>query len=197
MAASPYMNQQWAHMRQVSEATATTPAAEEYINHRPSWEPTPPTVTKEWSKTISKMRKKVTSLTEAKEAAQFRASKFPSSLQHVEADLKSKKHFKDAVTRTNVAGACGIALVRCGEMAFSSLGKESSLMIRLNEAISGDSPQDADSLLQLIKDSKEDLMDIRKGLGRIANVGTEIAAGSFNQGVDELRHLVWELPTQT
>jgi hypothetical protein len=55
-------------------------------------------------------------------------------------------------------------------------------MIRLNEAISGDFPQDADSLLQLIKDSKEDLMDICKGLGRIANVGTKIAAGSFNQG---------------
>jgi hypothetical protein len=35
-------------------------------------------------------------------------------------------------------------------MAFSSLGKESSLMLRLGEAISGDSPQDADSLLQLI-----------------------------------------------
>ena len=37
-------------------------------------------------------------------------------------------------------------------------------------------------------------MDIRRGLGDIANVGTEIAAGSFNQGVDELRHLVWESP---
>jgi hypothetical protein len=69
------------------------------------------------------MKKKVTSLTEAKEAAQFWGSKFPSSLLHVEADLKGKNLFKDAVTRTNVAGACGIALVRCGEMAFSSLGK--------------------------------------------------------------------------
>jgi hypothetical protein len=186
------MKQQWAHMRHVFEASATTPAAEEYVDHRPSWEPTPPTVTREWSKTISRMKRKVTTLTEAKEAAQF-SSQF-SSLLHVEADLKGKKPFKDAVTWTNVACACGLALVRCGEMAFSSLGKESSLMIHLNEAISGDSPQDADSLLQLIKDSKEDLMDIRKGLGRIANVGTEIAAGSFNQGVDELRRLVWESP---
>jgi hypothetical protein len=112
----------------------------------------------------------------------------------MEADLKGKKPFKDAVTRMNVAGACGLALVRCGEMAFSSLGKELSLMIRLSEAISGDSPQDADSLLQLIKDSKEDLLDICKGLGRIANVGTEIAAGSFNQGMDERCHLVWGSP---
>jgi hypothetical protein len=37
-------------------------------------------------------------------------------------------------------------------------------------------------------------MDIRKGLGKIANVGSEIAAGSFNQGVDELCPLVWESP---
>jgi hypothetical protein len=126
MGASPYMKQQWAHMRHVSEASATTPAAEEDVDHHPSWEPTPPTVTREWSKTISRMKRKVITLTEAKEAAQFRASEFPSSLLHVEADLKGKKPFKDAVTRTNVAGACGLALVRCGEMAFSSLGKEST-----------------------------------------------------------------------
>jgi hypothetical protein len=129
------------------------------------------------------MKKKVTTLTEMKEAALFRASDFPSSLLHVEANLKGKKPFKDAVTRTNVVGACGLALVRCGELAFSSLEKESSLMVRLSDAISGNSPQDADSLLQLVrdtKDMKEDLSDIRNGLGKIANVGSEIAAGSFN-----------------
>jgi hypothetical protein len=181
------MKQQWAQ----SAATATTPAAEEDIDHRPSWEPTLPTVTREWSKTISRMKRKVTTLTEEKKAAHFRASEFPSSLLHVEAYLKGKKPFKEAVTRTNVAGACGLALVRCGELAFSSLDKGSELMTRLSDAISGDSPQDAGSLLQLLRDTKEDLMDIRKGLGDIAN---EIAAGSFNQGVDELRHLVWESP---
>jgi hypothetical protein len=33
------------------------------------------------------MKRKVITLTEAKEAAHFRASEFPSSLLHVEADL--------------------------------------------------------------------------------------------------------------
>jgi hypothetical protein len=116
------------------------------------------------------MKRKVTTLTEAKEAALFRASEFPSSLLHVEADLKGKKPFKDAVLRTNVAGACDLALVRCVELAFSSLGKESTFMSRLNDAITGDSPQDVDSLLQVLKDTREDLIDIRKGLGKIANV---------------------------
>jgi hypothetical protein len=92
-------------------------------------------------------------LTEAKEAAPFRASDFTSSLLHVEADLKGKKPFKNAVTRTNMAGTCGLVLVRCGELAFSLLGKESSLMVRLSDAISGNSPQDADSL-QLVRDTK-------------------------------------------
>jgi hypothetical protein len=69
------------------------------------------------------MKRKVTTLTEADEAALFRTSEFPSSLLHVEADLKCKKPFKDVVLRTNVAGACGLALVRCGEMAFSLMGK--------------------------------------------------------------------------
>jgi hypothetical protein len=99
---SPYMQQQWAHMRQVTVTTASTPAAEEDVDHCPSWEPTPPTVTREWSRSISSMKKKVTTLTEVKEAALFRASEFPSSLLHVEADLKGKKPFKDE------RGACQI-----------------------------------------------------------------------------------------
>jgi hypothetical protein len=98
MGASPYMNEQWAHMRQVS-APATPPVKAEDIDRRPKWEPTPPTLKKKWSKTISSMKRKVTALTEADEAAVFRASQFPSSLLHVEADLKSKKPFKDAILR--------------------------------------------------------------------------------------------------
>jgi hypothetical protein len=37
------------------------------------------------------MKRKVTILTEANESGLFRAPQFPSSLLHVEADLKSKK----------------------------------------------------------------------------------------------------------
>jgi hypothetical protein len=171
------------------------PVKVEDIDLRPSWEPTRPTVKKEWNKSISSMKRKVTTLTEADEAALFRASQFPSSLlQGTEADLKGKKPFKDAILRTNVAGACGLALVTCGELAFSLMGKESTLMSCLHDAISGESPQDVDSLLQVLKDTKEDLVDIGKGLGKVANVGSDIAAGSFNQGVDDLRHLVWESP---
>jgi hypothetical protein len=65
-------------------------------------------------------------------------------------------------------------------------------MKHLHGVIAGDTPQDAESLLQALKDTREDLTDIHKGLGKIANVGSAIAAGSFNQGIDHLRHLVWE-----
>jgi hypothetical protein len=68
------------------------------------------------------MKKKTAALTEPDASAPFRASLFPSCLLHAEADLKPKKDFKEATLRTNVAGACGLALVRCGEMAFSALG---------------------------------------------------------------------------
>jgi hypothetical protein len=87
------------------------------------------------------MKRKVITLTEAKEAAHFRASAFPPSLLHVEADFKGKKPFKEAVLRTNVAGACGLVLVRGGELAYSALGRGSGLMTRLSAAISGDSPK--------------------------------------------------------
>jgi hypothetical protein len=43
-------------------------------------------------------------------------------------------------------------------------------MSRLNDAITGDSPQDVDSLLQVLRDTRGDLVDICKGLRKIANV---------------------------
>jgi hypothetical protein len=133
MAASAYSNEQWAHMRQLA-APAAPPVVVEDIDRRPKWESTRPTLKKEWSKAISAMKRKVSALTEANESALFKASQFPSSLLLVEADLKGKKPFKDATLRTNVAGSCGLALVRCGEMGFSSLGKESTIMSRLHNA---------------------------------------------------------------
>jgi hypothetical protein len=194
MGASSFMRQQWAHKRHVSATIPTSPDVEEDIDYRPSWDPTPPTVKREWTKTITRMRRKVTTLTEARESTHFRASSLPPSLMHVEADLKVKKPYKDATHRTNVAGACGLAFVRCGELTYSALGRGSELMTRLSDAISGESPQDAASLLKLIKDTKADLTDIRRSLCEVTDVGTEVAAGFFNQGVDDLRHLVWESP---
>jgi hypothetical protein len=72
---------------------------------------------------------------------------------YAEADLKPKKDFKEAMLRTNVAGACGLALVRCGEMAFSALGKESDVMKRLSLVLSKDSPQDPEMLLSALRDT--------------------------------------------
>jgi hypothetical protein len=115
-------------MRHVPLTSTTIPDAEEDIDHRPSWEPATPTVERSWSRTISSMKRKVTTLTEVKEEAHFQTSLFPNSLLHVEADLWNKKPFKEAVSRTNVAGACGLALVRCGEVAYSALGNGSELM---------------------------------------------------------------------
>jgi hypothetical protein len=166
-------------------------AQEEVDDCRPKWDTAPPTTKKEWKSSIGAMKRKTSALTKPDASAPFRAFLFPSCLQHAEADLKPKKDFKEATLRRNVAGACGLVLVRCGEKAFSALGKDSDVMKRLHGVIAGDTPQDAESLLQALKDTREDLADIRKGLGKIANMGSAIAAGSFNQGIDDLRHLVW------
>jgi hypothetical protein len=189
------MNQQWRLLRQVAvKKLPTSPDVEEEVDQRPSWEPATPTVEKEWNKAIALMKKKVNTLTVAKEAAHFRTSLFPPSLMHVEADLKGKKPFKESVLRTNVAGACGLALVRCGELAYSALGQGSELMTLLNDAISGATPQDSASLLKLLANLKDNVKDVRHALADTANVGAKLAAGSFNQGVEELRRQVWESP---
>ena len=181
-------------MRQVSTEKPTSPDAEEDIDHCPSWEPATPTVERDWAKTMAQTKRKVNSLTVAKEAAHFRSSLFPPSLLHVEADLQKKKPFKESVLRTNVAGACGMALVRCGELAHSALGQGSELMTLLSGAISGETPQDAASLLKLLVAIKGNVKDVRHALADTANVGAKLAAGSFNQGIDELRHQVWDSP---
>jgi hypothetical protein len=140
---------------------------------------------------ISTMKREAFAFTEPEASALFRASLFLTCLLHAEADLKPKKDFKEASLRTNVAGTCGLALVCCGEMAFSALGKDSTVMTRIRDACSGDSPQDVESLLSTLRETHEELSDIRQGISKIANVGSRIAAGSFNQGVEDLRRLVW------
>jgi hypothetical protein len=126
-------------MRQLA-VPAAQKAQEEDDDRRPKWEMAHPTTKKDWSSTIGSMKRMVSNLTDNEESALFRASQFPSCL-HAEADLKGKKPFKDATLRTNVTGACGLALVRCGKMAFLSLGKDSTLMSRLHDAIAGDTPR--------------------------------------------------------
>jgi hypothetical protein len=192
LAANSYAKDQWAFVHQLGVPAAQQKAEEEDDDRRPKWDTAPPTTKREWKSSIALMKKKTAALTDCNASAPFRVSEFPACLLHAKADLKPKKAFKEASLRTYVAGACGLALVRCGEMALSAFGKDSGVMTHLNGAISGDLPQDTDSLLQALKDTRDDLMDIRKGLGSIANVGSSIAAGSFNQGIDDIRHLIWE-----
>jgi hypothetical protein len=191
LAANSFARDQWAHLCQLG-VPAAREAKDEDDDRRPKGDTAPPTTKKEWKSSIGSMKKAASALTEPEASAPFRASLFPSCLLHAQADLKPKKDFKEATLWMNVAGACGLAFVRCGEMAFTALGKDSDVMKRLHSAISRDSPQDVESLLSTLRDTQEDLADIRKGLGRIANVGSSIAAGSFNQGIDDLRHLVWD-----
>jgi hypothetical protein len=191
LAANSFAIDQWAHLRQLGDAAAQEVKEVQDNDRRPKWDTASPT-TKEWKSAITTMKREASALTEPEALAPFRASLFPSCLLHAEADLKPKKDFKEATLRTDVVGAYGLALVRCGEMAFSTLGKESDVMTRIRNACSGDSPQDLDSLLSTLRETHEELSDIRKGLGKIANVGSRITAGLFNQGIEDLRRLVWE-----
>jgi hypothetical protein len=123
-------------------------------------------------------------------------SLFPTSLLHAEADLRSKKAFKEEVQCTNATGACGLSLVRCRELAHATLGKESPVIIRMKDAAKGESPQDVDSLLAVLRDSLGELDSIRKEIYKVSLVGSRIAAGVFNQGIKEQRRLVCDSPVK-
>jgi hypothetical protein len=104
------------------EVPAAQEAQEEVDDSRPKWDTAPPTTKREWKSSIALMKKN---------SAPFMASLFPSCLIHAEADLKPKKDFKEATLRTNVAGACGLALVRCEEMAFSFMAPFPGIPLRM------------------------------------------------------------------
>jgi hypothetical protein len=102
------------------------------------------------------MKREASALMELVASAPFRASLFPTCLLHAEADLKPRKAFKEASLRTNAAGTYGLALVRCRELAFAALGKDSDIMTKIKDACSGESPQDVDSLLSVLRDTHEE-----------------------------------------
>jgi hypothetical protein len=164
--------------------------SEEEDDRLPKWE-TPSTVPKvDWETSISTLKKAVSTLTQPPESVIFKSSKFPPSLLHIEADLKSNRAFKDKVLRTDAAGACGLAFIRCGEIAHATLGKTSKLIAAMKSAAADDSPQDADSLKEVLQVSFEELDTVKKEVERVSLLGSRIAAGIYNQGIKEQRRLV-------
>jgi hypothetical protein len=65
-------------------------------DRRPQWDTPSSAPKKEWKSTISAMKRTSSVLTEPAESAPFRLSLFPTSLLHAEADLRTKKAFKEA-----------------------------------------------------------------------------------------------------
>jgi hypothetical protein len=160
---------------------------------RPWWDTPSSAPKKEWRSTFSNMRASST-LTEPAESAPFRLSLFPGCLLHAEADLKPRKAFKDAVLKTDAAGACGLTLVRCGELVHAALSRDSPMIKRMKDACSGELPQDEDALLGIMRDSLEELNKIKREISKVSNVGSRIVAGIFNQGIEEQRVLVCDSP---
>jgi hypothetical protein len=145
---------------------------------------------KEWKTSIQYMKRASSTLMEPVESAPFRSSPFPNCLLHAEAELKPKKAFKTSVQKTDAAGACGLSLVRCGELAHAALGKDSPLIQRMKGACVGESPQTMDAFLGIVRDSLDELKRVKKEIFQVANMGSKIAAGIFNQGIQEQRDLV-------
>jgi hypothetical protein len=195
LAANRFAIDQWEHLRRLSASSKQETAKTEVEDdRRPRWDTTSTKPKVEWKSTISAMKKTASALTEPAESASFRSSLFPASLLHAEADLRTKKAFTDEILRTDAAGACSLFLVRCGELAHATLGKDSPLIIRMKDACTGESAQNVDSLLAVLMDSLGELNSIRKEILKVSLVGSKIAAGIFNQGIEEQRRLVCDSP---
>jgi hypothetical protein len=115
---------QWGLLRHLGELSPVQEVEKVEDDRRPRWDAPSSVPKKEWKSTISNMKRASSTLTEPAESAPFRSSLFPGCLFHAEAELKPKKAFKDAVLKTDAAGACGLAHVRCGELAHAAFGKD-------------------------------------------------------------------------
>jgi hypothetical protein len=51
-----------------------------------------------------------------------------------------------------------------------------------------------DSLLSVMRDSLDELNKIKREISKVSNVGSRIAAGVFNQGIEEQQLLVCDSP---
>jgi hypothetical protein len=195
LAANSFAIDQWQHLHRLNASSLQESAKTEVDDDcRPRWD-TPLSKPKvDLESTISASKKSASALTEPAESAPFRSSLFPASILHAEADLRSKRAFKDEVLRTDAAGPCSLSLVRCSELAHTTLGKESPVIIRMKDTAKGESPQDVDSLLAVLRDSLGELDSIRKEIYKVSLVGSKIAAGIFNQGIKEQRRLVCNSP---
>jgi hypothetical protein len=132
LAANSFSIDQWQSLRRLNASASLDPAKTEVVDYRrPRWD-TPSSQPKvDWESTIAASRRAASALTELAESASFKLSLFPASLLHAEANLHSKKAFQEEVQRMDAANACGLALVRCGELAHATLGKDLAVIIRM------------------------------------------------------------------
>jgi hypothetical protein len=170
LAANTYSLDQWRSMHRIDPPSKEKVKSEEEDDRLPKWDTLSTKPKVDWETSISALKKAVSALTEPPESAPFRSFKFPSSLLHAKADLRTKKVFKDEVLRMDAAGACGLAFIRCGEIAHATLGKTSKLISAMKSAVTGGSPQDADSLRAVLRVSLEELDTIKKEVERVSLV---------------------------
>jgi hypothetical protein len=83
-----------------------------------------------------------------------------------------------------------VASLSSGEIAQAALRKNNAVIVRMKDAATRGSPQDAESLLEVLSDSLGELDSICKEIHKVSLVGSRIAAGVFNQGIKEQRRLV-------
>lgn len=133
----------------------------------------------DWASTLRQMKGAVRSLTIRPNSAPFKSSKLPDCISFIEDSLSGDKIFKESRERADVAGACGLSLIRCGEIVSASV---SDLM----ENIKADD-FDFESFRASMK---EKLTKLQNGVNETVELGTRVAAGAFNQEVKVQRNQV-------
>jgi hypothetical protein len=122
-AANSFAIDQWQHLRRLNASSLQESAKTEMDDdRRPRWD-TPSSKPKvDWEFTISASKQSTSTLMEKAESAPFRSSLFPASILHAEADLRSKRAFKDEALRTDAAGVASWCTPLWGRNPLSSSG---------------------------------------------------------------------------
>jgi hypothetical protein len=123
-----------------------------------------------------------TSGSKQEKAAPFKTLVLPECISYMGPDLKKVRGFPEAELRSNAAGACALAALRCAE-ASRSYSKEINNICRTPlPQLEGASQEDIDQVSALFKSIQGEVAKWKSAINDASNFGAKNLSGYVQQG---------------
>jgi hypothetical protein len=173
---------EWSIFRNLGDVTEADAESEDDGRPRSHCRPSKRKVT--WTATLGskQMKSGIKMLLEQEEAAPFKTLVLPECISYMGPDLKKVRGFPEAELRSNAAGACALAALRCAE-ASRSYSKEINNICRTPlPQLEGASQEDIDQVSALFKSIQGEVAKWKSAINDASNFGAKNLSGYVQQG---------------